>query len=557
MRVKQPEIKLLYGLSIAVLIGFLVLPMAVLLQQAFVSPTGFGLSGFANILNNERFFQAFQNSLLVSIATALVATSLAFVVAYAVNMTNIPQLFKQTLHVLVQLPMLLPTITYGFVLIYTFGKQGLLTQLLDVQIFSSVYGFNGLLLGYTIYTLPICYLLLNNAFKYLDKQLMVVSLVMQDSAWRRFLTTLLRPLLATLAAAMVQAFFLSFTDYGIPASVGGRFEVVASLLYQQMLGSNPSFSAGAVIAIMMLLPSIVSIVLLQYLSRFNVASNTHNQTMLPNSRWQSTLIGLAAGTIVLMMVGIFAVMFIAPFTSSWPYDLSFSSYVFKDVLSTDSMMSTYQNSVTVALLSAFIGTFICFFSALSTTRSDLTPRSKAVLQALIVITNTIPGMVLGIAYLLIFSGSSLHNTLIIMVLCNIVHFFSTPYLMAKDALGKMNHNWEHAASLMGDSWLQTLMRVILPNVKHTLLEIFSYLFINAMVTVSAVIFIIGAHTMVLTTKIKELQHFAKFDEIFILSIMILFTNLTMLAAIHLIKHISFSLSNKRRETARIMVCKTN
>lgn len=46
--------------------------------------------------------------------------------------------------------------------------------------------------------------------------------------------------------------------------------------------------------------------------------------------------------------------------------------------------------------------------------------------------------------------------------------------------------------------------VVTPNALPTLLEVFSYYFINAIVTVSAVIFIAGARTMVITTKIKEL-----------------------------------------------------
>ena len=42
--------------------------------------------------------------------------------------------------------MLLPTITYGFAIIYSFGKQGLLTKLFGRQLFD-IYGFNGLLFG--------------------------------------------------------------------------------------------------------------------------------------------------------------------------------------------------------------------------------------------------------------------------------------------------------------------------------------------------------------------------------------------------------------------------
>ena len=78
---------------------------------------------------------------------------------------------------------------------------------------------------------------------------------------------------------------------------------------------------------------------------------------------------------------------------------------------------------------------------------------------------------------------------------------------------------------MGDSWIQTVMRIITPNVVSTLLEIFQYFFVNSMVTVSAVIFLVSTKTMVITAKIKELQHFASFNEIFVLSILILLTNL--------------------------------
>ena len=82
--------------------------------------------------------------------------------------------------------------------------------------------------------------------------------------------------------------------------------------------------------------------------------------------------------------------------------------------------------------------------------------------------------------------------------------------MMKGGLEKLNASWETTARLMGDSWLKTVVRIITPNAFSTLVEVFSYYFVNAMVTVSAVIFIAGARTMVITAKIKELQHFADY-----------------------------------------------
>ena len=140
--------------------------------------------------------------------------------------------------------MLLPTITYGFAIIYSFGKQGLLTRLFGRQLFD-IYGFNGLLMGYVIYTLPMSFMLIHNTMGYIDKKFMIVSRVMGDRPCQTFCMTILRPLLGTLAASFIQAFFLCFTDFGIPASVGGEFEVVASVLYNEMLGSVPDFNNGA------------------------------------------------------------------------------------------------------------------------------------------------------------------------------------------------------------------------------------------------------------------------------------------------------------------------
>src|SRR5699024_8208111 len=117
---------------------------------------------------------------------------------------------------------------------------------------------------------------------------------------------------------------------------------------------------------------------------------------------------------------------------------------------------------------------------------------KAVIDSIALVTNTIPGMVIGIAFMFIFSGTPLQNTFLLIIICNVVHFFSTPYLMMKNSLSKLNSSWEATAALMGDRWIKTIVRIITPNMVSTLLEVFGYYFVNAMVTVSAVIFIAGA-----------------------------------------------------------------
>ncbi|GKV66473.1 phosphonate ABC transporter permease [Sporosarcina sp. NCCP-2331] len=496
--------------------------MIILLIRSLETSGGLSTSNYHFILANEELMESIWNSIKISSVTAVITTILAFVLAYTVNCTRIFRPLKGAIKIGILIPMLLPTITYGFAIMYSFGNQGLLTKLFGKSFFE-IYGFNGLLIGYCLYTLPPAFLLINNSFKYIDKKFIIVSKLMGDGALRSLLNTIIRPLWGTLGGAFVLSFILSFTDFGIPASIGGTYSVVATGLYQVMLGSIPDFNHGAAIAVFMLVPAVFAVLLLRYLEKFNFNYDKFSEIELLRNKSRDIVLGLLSTTVLLSMAAIFAVMFVAPFVTSYPYDLTFTFEHFSDVFQSSDLVNVYKNSITVALLTALFGTLIAFGAALLNVRTSI--KGKVALDIISMITNTVPGMVLGIAYLLLFNNSSLKGTLTIIVLSTIVHYFTTPYLMAKNSLSKMNLSWEMTGELLGDSWFKTIRRVIIPNSLSTLFEMFSYYFINAMVTISGIIFLVTVNTSVVASKIKELQHFAKFNEVFVLSILIFFTNL--------------------------------
>lgn len=523
---KNREIKVIFVILTVFFFAFLCVPMLRILMQSFTADgaEGFTFANYTAVLTEKGFLQAAANSLLVSACSALITTVLAFILAYTIHYTNAGRRYKSLIAKAAVLPMLLPTITYGFAIIYSFGKQGLLTRLFGRQLFD-IYGFNGLLLGYVIYTLPISFMLINNTMGYIDKKFTVVSRLMGDTPVRTFWMTVLQPLLGTLAASFIQTFFLCFTDFGIPASVGGSYEVIASVLYTEMLGSVPNFGNGAVVALVMLVPSVVSITVLTILERYNVRYSKISQIELKKNRARDTIFSGMSALILIAVFSVFLVMFLVPFVDEWPYRMSFTMEHVRAVFADSTLFGVYINSVIVALVTALAGTLVSYGAALVTARSSVNGKLKRVIESIALITNTIPGMVIGLAYLFCFSGTGLQNTFAILIICNMVHFFSTPYLMMKSSLSKMNGTWETTAMLMGDNWVKTIIRVVTPNAVSSLLEVFSYYFVNAMVTVSAVIFLAGAKTMLVTTKIKELQYFNKYNEIFVLSLLILFTNI--------------------------------
>ena len=520
----QKELKVLYILITLTLAAILLYPLGcVLFQSVLTKDGGLGFSNYTSLLSHQSFWTALGNSFTVSGISAAIATVMAFFCAYGLHFSRIRPSIKKVIQIIVLLPLFLPSITYGFAVIYSFGRLGLVSQLLAPPPFS-IYGFWGLLIADVIYTLPPAFLILYNALFYVDRNFITVSKLMGDSPTQTFYMTAVRPVVGSLLSAFILSFFLSFTDFGIPVSIAGEYEVIATQLYTTMMGAIPNFGEGAVIAMAMLVPSVASVVMLRWVDRFNFRYNKISKAEVSVNPVRDALYLVYYGLISLALLSVFVVMFVVPFVKQWPYQPYFTLDVITRIISDSSIWQVYEHSIGVALVSAAVGTIFCYAAALVKARSQLPAWCQTTMDSFAMITNTVPGMVLGIGFLFAMSGTPLANTFTILVLANLVHFFTTPYTMATSALSKMNAGWETTGALMGDSWIKTVSRVIVPNSLPTLLQMFQYFFVSAMVTISAVVFLTGARTMLLTTKIKELQYFEKFEEIFVLSLLVFLTN---------------------------------
>lgn len=508
----------------AFLLVALILPVCAVLWQSFLGKNGeVGLQNWAKVLSDPEFFALLGRSFLVAGLSAFLSAVIAFFAAYGLTFTNINGRLKKGVQIVLLLPLFLPSITYGFAVMYSFGRMGLVSQLIGQPPFS-IYGFAGLLIANVVYTLPPAFLILYNAFAYVDRRFVVVSRVMGDGLLRSFYQTALRPTLGAFVSAFVLAFFLAFTDFGIPVSIAGQYNVIATELYAVMMGAIPNFGEGAVLAISMVIPAAFAVWVLKRSDRLNFRYSQISKAAPLENKTRDRAFLVYFGFLTLVLVAIFAVMFIVPFVENWPYKPNFTMRHVEEILGDPSLWSVYLRSVMVAIISAAIGTAITFAAGMIKARSALSPAARTTMDVFAMVTNTLPGMVIGVGYLFVFSGTPLQNTLAIIIMANVVHFFATPYLMSTAALSKMNAGWETTGLLMGDTWWRTVRRVVIPNALPTLYQMFETYFINAMVTISAVVFLCGTRTMLVTTRIKELQYFEKFDAIFVLSLLIFFTN---------------------------------
>ena len=531
----RPEYRIAFGLISLLLAVMLLYPVGTVFVQSVLGDGTLTLSHWSKLLGQTSFWQMIGNSFFVAGLAAFASATIAFFAAYGLTFTNVSPKVKRLMHIVLLLPLFLPSITYGFAVIYSFGRMGLVSQLFG-QLPFSIYGFWGLLIADIVYTLPPAFLVLYNAFKYVDQRYVIVSRVMGDRPLRTFWQTALRPTLGAFASAFVLAFFLAFTDFGIPVSIAGEYEVLATALYAAMMGAIPNFGEGAVIAISMLVPSAAAVLLLKQADKLNFRYNQLSDTPPLKNRLRDGLFLVYFALISFVLLAIFAVIFVVPFVEYWPYKPNFTLEHVKATLLSDDVWPLYLRSIGVALASATIGTIVAFAAGMIRARSDLAPWCRTTMDGFAILTSTLPGMVLGVGYLFAFTGTPLQNSLAILVLANLVHFLATPYLMSTTALSKMNTRWETTGQLMGDSWFKSVRRILIPNAKTTLIQMFETYFINSMVTISAIVFLTSTRTMVLTTKIKELQYYERFDAIFVLSLLIFITNVVAKLVLDYLAH---------------------
>lgn len=150
------------------------------------------------------------------------------------------------------------------------------------------------------------------------------------------------------------------------------------------------------------------------------------------------------------------------------------------------------NSVVISMAVAASGIIMAFLCAYLTSRTG--GRAVKALHLVSLLSLAVPGVVLGLSYVFFFKNSVIYGTLAILILANLVHFFASPYLMMYNSLGKLNGNLEAVGQTLGIGRLRIIKDVILPQTVPTLLEMFTYFFVNSMITISAVSFLSNAYT---------------------------------------------------------------
>ncbi len=519
---------------------FLVLPLLALLIGSVRDDNGaFSLVRFAEFASTPGMATAAWNTLWVAALVTVITVPLAFLYAYAIQRACLP--LTGVWRLLGLSALLGPSLVGAIAFIQWFGTQGVLKAWLGG---ASVYGPIGIVMATVYAAFPHALMILIVALATADGRLYEAADALGASRWRRFLTVTLPAAKYGLISAALVVFAYSVSEFGIPKVIGGNFQVLAVEVYIQVVGQH-NFGRGAIVALLLLLPVLFAFAIDTWVQRRQQASLTARAVPYqPRPDWRRDMpLLIYCALIGTAMIGVLGMAMYTSLVRFWPYnlELTFDHYIYG--LAEAGVLAAWLNSLKIAGLTALFGTPLIFLGAWLLERTPARPAALGTaVRAMAALPMGVPGLVLGIGYILFFNSpdnplNGLYHTLTIMVIATIVHFYTPCHLTAVTALKSLDREFEAVSASLKVSRFVTLWRVTLPVCLPAVLEIARYLFINAMTTVSALVFLYSSNTLPAAVAILNLDEAGELGPAAAMATLIVLTSAVISLVYSLLTHL--------------------
>ena len=524
---------LLLGAIAAALAAFLAAPLLAVLAQSVEGKQGefVALDNFFAYFATPALADSLWNSVWTSLVVTAIVVPAAFAFAFALTRSCMP--WKGAFRTVALTPLLAPSLLSAIAFIYWFGNQGALKTLLLLLGIESIYGAPGIIVSQIFSAFPHALMILVTALSLADARLYEAADALGTGAARKFFTITLPGAKYGIASAAMVCFTLVITDFGIPKVIGGNFNVLSTDVFKLVIGQQ-DFPKGAVVALILLAPALLTFAVDRIVQRKQTSLLTARAVpyaQKPKRRRDAAMTAYCT-LVIALMLAVAGMAVFASFVKFWPYDLSFSLRHYAFGFIDGEVSVALKNSIVLALWTAAAGTAAVFAGAYLVEKTRGADWLRGPVQLLALIPMAVPGLVLGLAYIFFFNAPQnpfnfLYHTMTILVLCTIGHFYTTGHLTAVTALKALDAEFESVSASLKVPFWKTFWRVTLPICTPALVDISRYFFINAMTTISAVVFLYAPDTRLVSVAILNLDEAGEPGAAAAMAVLIAATSLTV------------------------------
>ena len=397
---------------------FIVYPFAKLFYQSFFPKGGtFSLSNYAKFFSKKYYMVGLRNSMLICVCTTILGTLIGIPMAYISTRFNIWG--KRIINMAVVLSMLSPPFIGAYSWILLLGRAGFITKLLEkigIEI-GSIYGFQGILLVFTLKLFPYVYMYVSTALKNFDSSLEEASESLGVHGFKRIWHVTLPVIMPTILSAALIVFMTSLADFGTPMLIGEGFKTLPVMIYERYLSevsSNASFASTLSVIIVscsLLVLAIQKIIIARKNYTMSAMRPPEVVKLSTSKRILATFaVGFVALLAVLPQITVVVTSFLKTNGPLFVKGFSLDSYrAILGKLSTN-IRNTFTFSVIAIIIMMILGLLLAYIIV----------RRKGkianLLDTLVMFPYVIPGSVLGISLILAFNQKPIILTGTVLIL---------------------------------------------------------------------------------------------------------------------------------------------
>lgn len=447
---------------------FLIYPVSRLVINAFQTRDAIGdfsIGNFIKFFSKPYYINAILNSIKVTFFATILTIAIGVSLAYIT--TNIKIKGVKIVNVLIIISMFSPPFIGAYSWILMLGRAGVITVFFE-NVFGitmpTIYGFNGILLVFTLNLFPYIYMYTKGALKKVDRSLGEAAEILGDHGLKKVLKVSLPLVTPTILAGAAIVFLRAFADYGTPRLIGEGYIVMPVLVYNEWLsetGSNANFASA--VAFIMMIIAIAVFMLQMYFSRKNYNMNMLNPPVPKKSKGIGNVfshIYVYFVTALSFMPTVYiTIISFKNYKGSIMLDgYSLTNYVLVWAKAKSSIINTFMFGITAILIIVLLGTTFAYVTV-----RKKNPFSRF-LDACVQLPYVIPGTIYGLMLLVSYNSGPivLTGTAAIIIISYIIR--RMPYTVRSSAsiLRQINSNIEEASLSLGYSSLPTFFKVTMP-----------------------------------------------------------------------------------------------
>jgi iron(III) transport system permease protein len=470
-------------IAIVLLSIFILFPVFSVVFNAFIEPNGeIGLQNFVNLISTPSYRRGLINSVITACLTLTTTTAIGVPVAYI--MTRYIFRGKKIFTLLTIIPLMIPPFVGALALVGMMGRNGIITNFF--QDFFTWLGLNisledglilpnipGIVLIQTFHLWPLIYLNTSASLSKIDPTLEESARNLGASGFTLFRRITLPLALPGFAAGALLVFLWSISDLGTPIMLNFNDYSVFQAFNELTIQGGYREIASVISIVLTAISALVLLIVNKYVGlkeyatvRVGAAAKSIQRQI--SSRLNLIVVLFLSILVLFSIVPHFGTVVMAfterPLYGEWiPQRVTFE-YMAEALANSNTSLSIL-NSLVYALLASFAGIFLGASIAYLLVRKKFP--GKSILDIISMMPFAIPGIVIGLGFIYMFSQPIVGNFRLTSIWYILVIAYSMrrlPYTVRSShaVLKQVHVSLEEAATNLGASRIKTFTSITLP-----------------------------------------------------------------------------------------------